>query len=256
MAVMGRLLREGHAVRVMAPTAEYPRRMLKTVGGSRCPTHLHGGDRVWSAPDGSETLSPHHSGPKLQNSQRCRRHRSGTHDGVRSEQSGQPTAECRSARCARRGCEQRGRAFRFPRGRFRARPTQGAPADIWALLVHRNRHRRRRTGDSGLPRGWPTIERRSCAALDEGVSGTGDPHRGIGLAEIERLVQEPRRQLVIHSGRGLVTVTAEWGRVATDTDSIYPGTLLAVFDSRGSLLTRSIGPRVRMYGAASPSGGR
>ena len=73
-------------------------------------------------------------------------------------------------------------------------------------------------------------------ALDEGVSGTDDPHRGIGLAEIERLVQEPRRQLVIHSGRGLVTVTAESGRVATDTNSVYPGTLLTVSIGNATLI--------------------
>ena len=64
-------------------------------------------------------------------------------------------------------------------------------------------------------------------ALDERVSGTGDPHRGFGLAEIERLVQYPRRRLVIHSGRGLVSVSAA-GRTSAYTDNLFPGTLLTI----------------------------
>ncbi len=64
-------------------------------------------------------------------------------------------------------------------------------------------------------------------ALDEGVSGTGDPLRGLGLTWIADLVQKPRRELMIHSGGGLVVVTQS-GRVATETASQFPGTLLTM----------------------------
>jgi anti-sigma regulatory factor (Ser/Thr protein kinase) len=67
---------------------------------------------------------------------------------------------------------------------------------------------------------WTAIE----LALQERTSGTGLPTRGIGLYGIAEDMRKPGRQLLIHSGQGIVRQTEE---LETDArrGTLFPGTL-------------------------------
>lgn len=76
---------------------------------------------------------------------------------------------------------------------------------------------------SGLvPYDWTAIER----ALEERVSGTGDATRGIGLYAIAQEMQMAGRQMIIHSGQGMTSVSALNDRAQRTT--LFPGTLISV----------------------------
>jgi hypothetical protein len=68
---------------------------------------------------------------------------------------------------------------------------------------------------------WDAIE----LALQERVSGTGIPTRGIGLYAISQEMRKPGHQLLIHSGIGLVRQTEELEADARRT-TLFPGTLV------------------------------
>jgi anti-sigma regulatory factor (Ser/Thr protein kinase) len=78
--------------------------------------------------------------------------------------------------------------------------------------------RRRATYD------WTAIE----MALEEGISGTGSSRRGIGLFGVAEDMAKPGRQLIIHSGIGLLRRTGGGARsAATRTPVRFPGTLVS-----------------------------
>ncbi len=67
---------------------------------------------------------------------------------------------------------------------------------------------------------WTAVE----LALQERISGTGDPTRGIGLYGIAQDMRQPGRHLLVHSGFGIVSQNEE---LETDSrrGSLFPGTL-------------------------------
>lgn len=67
---------------------------------------------------------------------------------------------------------------------------------------------------------WSAIE----LALGERVSGTGGATRGIGLHYISQEMGKPGRQLIIHSGQGIVTQREDLQRDAK-RGTLFPGTL-------------------------------
>ncbi len=67
---------------------------------------------------------------------------------------------------------------------------------------------------------WDALE----LAIRERVSGTGDPHRGIGLYGVSEDVRRPGRSLLLHSGRGSLEITEELESAARRT-RLFPGTL-------------------------------
>ena len=67
---------------------------------------------------------------------------------------------------------------------------------------------------------WSAIE----LALKERVTGTGSPTRGIGLASIAEDMRRPGRQLLIHSGIGIVTQSEDLESDAR-RGTLFPGTL-------------------------------
>jgi len=67
---------------------------------------------------------------------------------------------------------------------------------------------------------WDAIE----FAIKERVSGTGSPYRGIGLFGIAEDMRRAGRQLIIHSGIGMLMTTEEVERSSTRT-GLFPGTL-------------------------------
>lgn len=69
---------------------------------------------------------------------------------------------------------------------------------------------------------WDAIE----LALREGVSGTGLSTRGIGLFGVVEDMQHPGRQLVIHSGQGMLSLSAGVESQAQRTIA-FPGTLVS-----------------------------
>jgi anti-sigma regulatory factor (Ser/Thr protein kinase) len=73
-----------------------------------------------------------------------------------------------------------------------------------------------------VPYDWTAIER----ALEERVSGTGDATRGIGLYSIAEEMQSAGRQMIIHSGQGMMSVSALNDRAQRTT--LFPGTLVSV----------------------------
>lgn len=226
IAVLGRLLREDRDIQVLEPRAAYPLRMLETVGfADACATFTE----VTRSSEPAERVRRYHPIIRAMNFK--------THDQVEeianqlmiefgaSRQVSPPLnreahdalAEAANNTVEHASCPEGGFALAQLRER---RPASGRAWFIEIAIADAGR---------GIAASLDVDD--DCEAimqaLDEGVSGTGDPHRGIGLAEIERLVQEPRRELVIHSGSGLVTVS-ESGRVASETDSVFPGTLLTV----------------------------
>ncbi len=67
---------------------------------------------------------------------------------------------------------------------------------------------------------WDALE----LAVRERVSGTGDPHRGIGLYGVSEDVRRPGRSLLLHSGLGSLEITEEVESSAKRT-RLFPGTL-------------------------------
>lgn len=67
---------------------------------------------------------------------------------------------------------------------------------------------------------WSAIE----IALREGVSGTGSRTRGIGLYGVAEDMRKAGRQLIIHSGIGMLQTTEELETSAQRT-GLFPGTL-------------------------------
>jgi hypothetical protein len=67
---------------------------------------------------------------------------------------------------------------------------------------------------------WDALE----LAVRERVSGTGDPHRGIGLYGVSEDVRRPGRSLLLHSGTGSLEITEELESAARRT-RLFPGTL-------------------------------
>lgn len=67
---------------------------------------------------------------------------------------------------------------------------------------------------------WDALE----LAVRERVSGTGDPHRGIGLYGVSEDIRKPGRNLLLHSGLGALEISEELESEARRT-SLFPGTL-------------------------------
>lgn len=75
---------------------------------------------------------------------------------------------------------------------------------------------------SKVPYDWNAIE----LALEEGVSGTGSKSRGIGLFGVAEDMRKPDRQLIIHSGIGMLQTASSTPKpTATRTSVLFPGTL-------------------------------
>jgi hypothetical protein len=73
-----------------------------------------------------------------------------------------------------------------------------------------------------VPYEWNAID----LALEEGVSGTGSPSRGIGLFGVADEMSKPGRQLIIHSGNGLLIAGGNSSKPhATRCAVPFPGTL-------------------------------
>ena len=71
-----------------------------------------------------------------------------------------------------------------------------------------------------VPYDWVAIEE----ALKERVSGTADSARGIGLYGVVQDMRQPGRQLMIHSGIGLLRISEDMMSEARRT-KLFPGTL-------------------------------
>lgn len=67
---------------------------------------------------------------------------------------------------------------------------------------------------------WDALE----LAVRERVSGTGDPHRGIGLYGVSEDVRIPGRSLLLHSGMGSLEIKEDLQSSARRT-RLFPGTL-------------------------------
>lgn len=67
---------------------------------------------------------------------------------------------------------------------------------------------------------WDALE----LAVRERVSGTGNPHRGIGLYGVSEDVRAPGRSLLLHSGLGALEISEELESSARRT-RLFPGTL-------------------------------
>lgn len=67
---------------------------------------------------------------------------------------------------------------------------------------------------------WDALE----LAVRERVSGTGDPHRGIGLYGVSEDVRRPGRSLLLHSGLGSLEINENMELAARRT-RLFPGTL-------------------------------
>ena len=70
---------------------------------------------------------------------------------------------------------------------------------------------------------WTAIE----LALEEGISGTGSNRRGIGLFGVAEDMAKPGRQLIIHSGIGLLLTSSGAAAEATRSSVRFPGTLVS-----------------------------
>jgi len=64
-------------------------------------------------------------------------------------------------------------------------------------------------------------------AIRERISGTGDPHRGIGLYGVSEDVRAPGRALLIHSGLGSLEIREDLETDARRT-RLFPGTLVTL----------------------------
>lgn len=70
---------------------------------------------------------------------------------------------------------------------------------------------------------WDALE----LAVRERVSGTGDPHRGIGLYGVSEDVRRPGCSLLLHSGLGSLEITEELESSAKRT-RLFPGMLASL----------------------------
>ena len=70
---------------------------------------------------------------------------------------------------------------------------------------------------------WSAMER----ATEELVSGTQDPYRGIGLFETVEKMRIPGRELVIHSGTGIISKGEKLTTRITST-RLFPGTMASI----------------------------
>lgn len=75
---------------------------------------------------------------------------------------------------------------------------------------------------SDVPYDWTAIE----LALKERISGTGEATRGIGLYDIADKMQMADRQMIIHSGQGMMSVSSLNDRA--QRQNLFPGTLVSV----------------------------
>jgi anti-sigma regulatory factor (Ser/Thr protein kinase) len=77
---------------------------------------------------------------------------------------------------------------------------------------------------SKVPYDWTAIE----LALEEGVSGTGSNRRGIGLFGVAEDMRKPDRQLIIHSGIGMLQIAGNSSKMtASRIRVLFPGTLVS-----------------------------
>jgi hypothetical protein len=67
---------------------------------------------------------------------------------------------------------------------------------------------------------WDALE----LAIRERISGTGDPHRGIGLYGVSEEVRRPQHSLLLHSGLGSLEIREILESSAKRT-RLIPGTL-------------------------------
>jgi len=70
---------------------------------------------------------------------------------------------------------------------------------------------------------WDALE----LAVRERVSGTGDPHRGIGLYGVSEDVRRPGCSLLLHSGLGSLEIT-ERLEISARRTRLFPGTLASL----------------------------
>lgn len=64
-------------------------------------------------------------------------------------------------------------------------------------------------------------------ALQEGVTGSGDRHRGYGLAHMAELARRPRRLLTVHSGDGFAACGLGYD-LLRQAGARFPGTLITM----------------------------
>lgn len=69
---------------------------------------------------------------------------------------------------------------------------------------------------------WDAIE----LAIQEGISGTGSKTRGIGLFGVAEDMRKPGRQLIIHSGIGMLQIN-EGRQGEAQRTAPFPGTLVS-----------------------------
>ncbi len=84
------------------------------------------------------------------------------------------------------------------------------------------RHRHPELTDR-VPYDWAAIE----LSLRDRISGTGSGTRGIGLYGVAEDMRKAGRQLIIHSGIGMVKISEEMESEAKRT-VLFPGTLTCV----------------------------
>lgn len=85
---------------------------------------------------------------------------------------------------------------------------------VYASLCRNDKHRSRVSYD------WDALE----LAVRERVSGTNDPHRGIGLYGVSEDVRRPDRSLLLHSGLGSLEIK-ETMEISARRTRLFPGTL-------------------------------
>jgi hypothetical protein len=71
-----------------------------------------------------------------------------------------------------------------------------------------------------VPYDWVAID----LATRERISGTGDPHRGIGLYQVAEDFRKAGRQLVIHSGIGMLKIEKD-AQTQAQRVPLFPRTL-------------------------------
>ncbi len=64
-------------------------------------------------------------------------------------------------------------------------------------------------------------------ALKEGVTGSGDPYRGYGLAHMEDAARQPQRLLTVHSGDGFAARGYRYD-LSQKVETRFPGTLITM----------------------------
>lgn len=64
-------------------------------------------------------------------------------------------------------------------------------------------------------------------AIQERVSSSGDPHRGIGLYGVAEEMRGPGRQMIVHSGQGWLEINEQTQSTPGRT-TLFPGTLVYV----------------------------